>query len=577
MTARICPACREGLGCIFPKPCPKQVSLDLYGTGHTESITYEKPVLRDYQLEGVARLREAIGEGNKRCLLVLPTGGGKTVVAASIIDSAVSKGKRVLFIAHRIELINQTAKQVARWGVTDIGVIRANDHRSNPAAPVQVASIMTLVRREADAYGTFDIVFIDEAHMSMSESYQAIVARYPDAILIGLTATPFRGDNKGLGEVYQALIVVAKPSQLVASGAILEPRAFRAPQLPDLGDVGMVASDYNLGQLARAVNKPKLVGNIVGEWRARADGRKTVVFAVNVQHSKDLCQAFRDDGVRAAHVDANTPADERALILNNLRNGELEVVCNVDVLCEGWDEPAVKCAVLARPTESLRIHLQQCGRILRPYGDTTALLLDHAGNLRHGMPTWDRDYDLTLGQSRKPSPTLRTCDQCYAMWTGTAAVCPECGFVKVPKPREAIETEAGDLIEMKPNECFTEEDREKTDFWKLAVQCRERGWKPGAAGAKWKDKYKRWPPWAWKVKLDAAYAKDTAWQAAVHAASVKREYWQGKQAIADEVAERELDVIREEIRSRPPNPALAWMHKPKVADEGFTAEPEDES
>lgn len=532
-----------------------QVALDLYGAGQTEAITVVKPELRDYQAEGVEALREALRQGNKRCLFVLPTGGGKTVLASHIIDNATSKGKRVLFIAHRIELINQTAKQLARFGVVDIGVIRAKDYRSSPNAPVQVASIQTLVRRDAAAYGKFDIVFIDEAHLSMAASYLEVIERYSGAIVIGLTATPFRTDNKGLGEVYQELIVCAKPSMLVANKSILEPRAFRAPVMPDLGDVGMVASDFNSGQLARAVNKPKLVGNIVGEWLARAERRKTVVFAVNVKHSQDLCAAFRDEGVRAAHLDANTPAEERALILHQLESGDVEVVCNVDVLCEGWDQPVVKCAVLARPTESLRVHLQQCGRILRPHGDTTALLLDHAGNIhRHGMPTWDREYDLILGQPSKQGPTLRTCDVCYAMWTGRSPECPECGAVKPVEPRNDIEVDTSQaLIEVNVTECFTAEDRKRADFWKLASQARERGWRPGAAGAKWKDKHGSWPPWAWKVKLDSIYNNDLVWQAAVHAATQKREYWQSKRAVAED----------------------ASGFTPRITDEGFTVEVDD--
>lgn len=485
-------------------------------------IPQNKPQLRPYQQAGLDELRACVRAGKKRILLVCPTGGGKTVLASSIIESAVSRGGRVLFIAHRIELLNQTARQLGRFGLTDGGIVRASDPRVNPDAAVQIASIQTLNRREDD--NEYTLVFVDEAHLSMADSYRSVLARYPNAIVIGLTATPFRQDNRGLGEIYERLVVCATPSQLVADGFIVRPRCFGAPQMPDLTDVKITAGEYNGAALERAMTRGKLVGNIVAEWLARAEGRRTVVFAASVTHSKAIVQNFIDEGVAAAHIDASTPGDQRALTLHKLNTGELSVVSNVDVLCEGWDQPSVKCAVLARPTQSLRVHLQQVGRILRPFDGPGALILDHAGNMRHGPAELDRVYDLEMGQGKKPDVVLHTCKSCFAIWAGSGA-CPECGVELPNAPRELPEV-AGDvrLVEVS-RETLTPE---RAYFNKLADEARDKGWKPGAASARYKEKFGAWPPWAWSQALKAMFAADAQWQEDVEKATERRAYWQNK-------------------------------------------------
>lgn len=495
-----------------------QTSLDMFAA----------PVLRPYQQAGIDELREAIRSGAKRVLMVGPTGGGKTVVAASIIRSAVARGKRVLFLAHRIELINQAKRQVEKFGVLDVGVIRADDARANPEAQVQVASVQTLNRRPEPL--DFDIVFVDEAHSSMADSYRNVVSRFPKAIVIGLTATPFRQDNKGLGEIFEQLIVFARPSQLVEDGFIIAPRAYGAPAAPDLTDVKVTAGDFNARYLEAAMVRGKLVGNTVQEWLRLAAGRKTVLFAVSIEHSRLLCKTFQDEGVAAAHIDAHTDGDTRALTLHRLNTGELSVVCNVDVLTEGWDQPSVKCAILARPTKSLRVHLQQVGRILRPFEGQEAIILDHAGNCDlHGMPHWDREFSLEYGQGKKPDITLHTCKKCFAMWTGASRACPSCGEEREHTPRELPESVDG--MGLVSRETSEQTDPKRVYFQRMAHQARTRGWKPGAASARYKEQFGEWPPWAWSQSLKMAYELDVAWQEDVRHASERREYWQSKKVV----------------------------------------------
>jgi len=306
-------------------------------------------ILRPYQADAVARSREALRAGRRCILLVAPTGSGKTVIAAHIIASAVARGRRVLFVAHRRELIDQAFGKLRDAGLADVGVIMAGDRRRNPVAPVQVASIDTLRRRAKPAS---DLVIIDEAHRALARSYAELREAYPLATHLGLTATPYRADGRGLGDAYEALVSVASPATLIADGYLVEPRVYTVPasDLPDLSRVRLSRGDYAPEQLSAAVDRVGLVGSIVEHWKRHARGVRTVAFAASVSHSQRIAAQFVAAGIAAEHLDGETPVDERAAILRRLEACETLVVSNYGVLCEGWDQPAVKCCILARPT-----------------------------------------------------------------------------------------------------------------------------------------------------------------------------------------------------------------------------------
>jgi superfamily II DNA or RNA helicase len=480
--------------------------------------------LRPYQLEAVDALRKHVTAGNRKLLMVLPTGGGKTVVAAAMIRSAVERGKRVLFVAHRRELLTQTRAQLRRFGVEHVGIIRADDPLTDPTAPVQVASIATLVRRDPTAY---DLCFIDECHRARADGYQsAVFDAYPNAVHIGLTATPVRGDGRGLSPTYDALVVAARYSDLIAGGSIIAPRVFSTPLRISLDGVRTTAGDYNTADLESAADKPELIGSLVDTWRARANGRRTVVFATGVDHSRSIVGEFQRRGVLAAHLDGETPEDERAQILLDLEAGNLEVVSNCMVLTEGWDQPAVKCCILARPTKSLGLYMQMAGRILRPWQDTEALLLDHAGNVdRHGFPHEDREWTLEEGAKKRPAEVqIKTCPECFVAFQGPWP-CPECGHVPEVKEREPIRERAGELAER-----TTAEDPKRAFFLAQVETARGKGWKPGAASARYKEKFGAWPPWGWSQSVKAMYDADPQWQADVETTTKRREYWAAKKA-----------------------------------------------
>lgn len=409
--------------------------------------------LRPYQLDAVERVRGEVRAGSRRVLVVLPTGGGKTVVAAHIVTSSVALGKRVLFVAHRRELLHQCYRKLVDAGLSEqqLGVVMAGDTRRRPNAPVQIASIDTLRNR---AKPIADLVIVDEAHRALAKSYRDLAAAYPRAVHLGLTATPYRADGRGLGDAYDVIVVVATPKELVALGFLVEPRVFTVPEseLPDLSGVRIQRGDYDERDLARAVNSRVLVGNIVAHWRKLADGRRTVAFAVSVEHSRHIVERFREANIHAEHLDGATSTRDRDAILARLQSGETRVVSNCGVLCEGWDQPSVKCCILARPTKSTGLYLQQAGRILRPWENTEALILDHAGcAITHGLPQDDREYTLDAAPKKraasKNEPRAKPCPACRMLLTPQARACSNCSLTFLLPDAVPIESEA-ELVEI---------------------------------------------------------------------------------------------------------------------------------
>jgi len=292
--------------------------------------------LRDYQHAGIEGLREKLRSGVRRIALVAPTGAGKTTIAASMIEGIQKKGKRCLFLAHRKELIDQCSARLDQFGIKH-GVIQAKHPRTDPTRTVQVASISTLVRRD---HWDADVIIVDECHRSTSKTYTKIIERYSSPVVIGLTATPYRMDGKGLGEIYEDLHELISTQDLIDQGYRVMPVVFGSKVKLDLSDVRVTAGDYNRGDLADAMKETVLRGDLVDNWSSRvqqltgaqrvSDCRAvTVVFAPGVEQSIKIVEQFKSAGIPAAHLDANTPALERAEILRKLRAREISVVSNV--------------------------------------------------------------------------------------------------------------------------------------------------------------------------------------------------------------------------------------------------------
>lgn len=351
--------------------------------------------LRDYQSMAKRQVRNAFTR-HRRVAMVSPTGSGKTVIGASIVESTVAKGNSVLFVAPRKEIVDQTSAKLDSIGL-DHGIIMAKHKRDRPDLPVQVASIQTLMRREKP---DVKLVVVDETHTHLDAQIE-LAKLYPNAFFLGLTATPWRTDGRGLGKMYDNMVVVAQVRDLVKRGFLVDPmiNTYRTPSLDRLR---VVAGDYAAKELGPVMNKPRLVGNIVRHWWHKARDLKTVVFASSVEHSQNIVAGYRHIGIRAEHVDSSTHKDDRAAILQRLKSGETQLVSNVGILTEGWDLPELECIVMARPTKSLTRYLQMVGRVMRPSDHKKrAIMLDHAGCVKeHGLPTRYRDFSL---EDKKPT------------------------------------------------------------------------------------------------------------------------------------------------------------------------------
>ena len=466
--------------------------------------------LRPYQLEAVDGARARHRAGSRAVLIVAPTGAGKTIIASHIVEQSVLRGSRTLFLAHRKELIEQCSAKLDDIGVWH-GIIKAGNNKVHPGSLVQVASVQTLGRRLERLTQDYRLIIIDEAHHATAKSYQVILDANPQALILGLTATPYRADGQGLGDLFQSYVEVATIEGLVRQGFLVPQRVFVGMRL-SLNGVKTTAGDYNLGELGAAVNKPKLVGDIVGSWRRHAADRLTICFATSIEHSRAIVEAFRDAGVAAEHLDGTTPEDERTAILARFAAGQTRVVSNCAVLTEGWDCPQAAALILARPTKSRGLWRQMAGRVLRPYpGKTDCLVLDH-GNCtdHHGYLTDPDRVDLSgKGGGERPAPT-RKCKQCGARYAGAPKWCPACGV--------SLETEGGrldeeitlgdrtfEMVEVQPQakRVIPETVVERLLLADLQTAA-AKGYKAGWAAMRYKSRTGRWPA---REMIEAAQKK----------------------------------------------------------------------
>jgi DNA repair protein RadD len=455
--------------------------------------------LRPYQVRGLEDYEAAVAAKKRRILLVLPTGAGKTSLVAEIILRATRRGQRTLFVAHRREIIFQAYARFLAMGHTEeeVAILMASDKRQNAKAPVQVASIDTLRNRRLPAA---DLVVRDECHRALSPTDTRVRDAYPTSIHLGLTATPMGSSGKGLGRAYEQMLVVAQPRELANEGFLDTPHIYTVPpaEQVNLQGVAVRQSDFKTGELEERVNTSALVGNIVEHWTNLASTRRTLVFATTVAHSQHIVERFTAAGIAAEHVDANTPKDERAAAIARLEAGAIKVLSNVGLFTEGTDLPWVKCIVLARPTKSLSLYLQMCGRGLRPWGDERCVILDHAGCVdMHWLPLAERLWSLAPGKpaaSRSNDVSPVTCPECYAVVERSAVTCPSCDHAFRTEEEEGPSKPShgeggGQLVEVTDG---TRLAQAYARFVRIALL---RGYKTGWAYHKFFERYKVQPPW----------------------------------------------------------------------------------
>ena len=464
-------------------------------------------VLRDYQLQLLADLRTAL-KRHKRVCAVMPTGAGKGQTIGAIARGAAGKGRRVLVLAHRAELIEQLSSTVRAWGLEPDLIAPGHQLQGQQVA---VGSVQTVVRRLAQLPAP-DLIIQDEAHhLVAGNSWGRIINAWPAAHLIGKTATPERLDGKGLGVeaggFFEALVLGPSAAWLVEQGWLARPRVFSWPgarngkgQGPELR---RRMGDFDLEQAAQTFGDRAAIGDAVSHYRRRLHPATAICFCCTIQHAEQLAGAFRSAGIRSAAVSGGTPAEERRRLIAGLGTGEVEVLTSCMIISEGTDIPSVGGAILMRPTASLSLYLQMVGRALRPApGKHEAVILDHVGNAhRHGLPTDEPEWNLAGRRKREGvSIPIKDCPLCFCSCPSAAQQCPDCGHLFLSEERDeqrrGLQQLEGELVEIvagahRPKPRQQQRPRRRSPsagcrtFEQLQQREQERGYKPGWAKHVW--------------------------------------------------------------------------------------------
>lgn len=447
--------------------------------------------LHPFQQQIIDDLALGYRQGHRRQVCALATGGGKTVVAAHLGQRAASKGRKMLFIVAQIALCGQAAETFNDMGLS-VGILRGEDTNYSRHDEVIVASIQSIRSRSAPDW--MDLAIIDECHLLHSEHIK-LMDVWANKAFIGLSATPMR---KGLGTIFTNLVRGPSIRELTEQKFLVPVRAY-APQahavLKVLDGVSCGTStagfDYKDAELGAAMNHKELIGDIVKTWQEKGEDRPTLCFAVNIAHSKSIRDDFIAAGVNAAHLDAYTDATERRAIIDGFKAGDIKLLTSVNVLGIGFNVPDASCLILARPTLSEALHIQQCGRGIRTaFGKTDCVVLDHSGNcLKHGLPHHFVDPELDMGNKPdtrkmklKEKPPFIVCKNCGAVLDPDQMSCPQCGLDR-PICGTRITYRDGRLVEF--GRAVDGEETIKIDprtFYLQAMgYCLTNGQKPGRA------------------------------------------------------------------------------------------------
>ena len=413
--------------------------------------------LRPYQNDLVSKARSAFASGNKRVLIQLPTGGGKTVILSEICRTAASKNLRVLVMVHRKEILQQIVEKLTIFGLSP-SIIDASTKISSSEIKSTYAAMQQTLTRRLDTVNPPDLLITDEAHHQAAKGYMNITEAWPDTKVIGLTATPCRLDGKPLSDCFDELVLGPTTRELIEIGSLCDYQYFAPEYDPELlKGVKKTAGDYNKKQLETVVNKKHIIGSVINHYRKLLNGKPVIAFCVGVDHAEAVAAEFRAAGFRSESVDGGMKADQRADIMDRFRAGEVSVLTSCDLIGEGFDVPDCAGVLLLRPTQSLTIYLQQVGRALRVKADgSKAVILDHVGNCyKHGKPDDPRKWSL-YSKVNKNEVSIRQCPQCYQVIdpeTGPASCyLSPCHYEdKAPGAREdQIEYVDGELKEYVP-------------------------------------------------------------------------------------------------------------------------------
>ena len=401
-------------------------------------------ILRPYQDEALKQIRKHYSVGIKKILLHMATGSGKTVIFSTVMKGIHAKGNRCVLAVRGRELVDNASQRLLREGVPH-GVMMANHWNYNPSMPIQVCSIDTLTaRKNKMRLPDANLVVIDEAHFAISNSFRWFIEEYKNrgALFLSVTATPHV--KEGLRFLADIVVYPITIGKLIEQGFLVPPRYFAPPNGIDFKKIKVDSrtGDYNVKDLAEEVGKAKLSGDIITHYMRHAHGRPAILFACDIAHSKTIVSELLSAGIPSLHIDADSSDEERKTAMRRLENGEIKIVSNVGIFCTGVDIPCASAIILARPTKSYNLFIQQIGRGTRPYQNKTDfIVLDHANNINeHGIIEYEKECELDGCTIVPKKVRTITCKKCYHVFefSGTY-ICDLCGFDNLQKESEGKE------------------------------------------------------------------------------------------------------------------------------------------
>lgn len=353
--------------------------------------------LRRYQINGIDNILNAWSDC-RSVLFQMPTGTGKTTLFCEIVRKFTSElypDKKVLIVTHRKELVEQVFDRLVSGFHLTAGIISSN-YIGIQSAPIQVASIQTLVRREEHQKDIYSLVIIDEAHHALANTYQKLWDYYPGSKFLGVTATPIRTNGEGFHDLFDKLVTTASVKWFIKKNYLSDIKYF-ASHTPDLSNIKLKAGDYDELELSEVMQHTTVMADLVQSYIDFALDKKMIIYAVNRGHCARIVEKFNSMGYFAKAIDSYTPTDARREIVEDFKNNKFKILCNVNIFTEGFDCPDVDAVQLARPTKSLALFLQQVGRCMRPHQNKQhGIILDNAGLWKeHGLPKMDRNWTLS--------------------------------------------------------------------------------------------------------------------------------------------------------------------------------------
>lgn len=407
--------------------------------------------LRDYQKQIIDDVAFEFATKNRVCA-VAPCGAGKTIMVGWMAAATALKNRRTLFLVHRQELIKQSTETFTAMNIRH--GVAATKYPKDYNQLVQIGSVQTVARRLAEIPPP-DFIVPDECHHAPASTWKKILDYFPQTKVLGVTATPERLGGHGLGDVFQSLVIGPSARELIAMGSLTPYQYYAPPAKFNADEIRVKFGEYVKADMEIQMDQNAVIGDIIDNYNKLAKGMRAVCYCVSLAHSKHIAESFCAVGVPAMHIDGDTPDIIREQAIQDFRDDKIKILCNVDLISEGFDVPAMEAVILARPTQSLTLYIQQAMRPMRPDKNNpgkVAVIIDHVGNVfRHGMPDENREWTLEPKKKKITQErilTVKTCPNCFAAHYA-ARQCLCCGYVYPVAARDEMpKEEDGKLLKV---------------------------------------------------------------------------------------------------------------------------------